>query len=468
VNNAIVKLFVLVVVLFGILIAFTSRWSVFEASALRDNPENRRPILEEQQVKRGRILAADGTVLARSIKQGGVYVRRYPTGPLFGHPVGYYDVRYNKSELERSRNDYLAGRNETIGSFLDQLTGTRHKGNDVYTTLDPKAQRAAQSALQGRKGAVVAIDPRTGAILAMASNPPFDANTVRTRGLAHQLGGFNRAVGAGYPPGSTFKTVTAIAAIDSGRYKPSSLVSGRNGKIISGRPLQNFGGESFGDVDLTFALTHSVNTVWGEVAEKLGKTTMQKYMARLGFGRDLPLDLPDGDMRASGSGINGKIVPATNGAIDVGRMGIGQDKLLVTPLQMSMVASAVANGGRMMRPHITDRIVDSDGRTVKEIKPEKMSTVMSPAAAAKVNSMMQSVVKEGTGTEGALRGIDVAGKTGTAEVKKNCPNQAWFIGFAPANNPEIAVAATIECTAGTGGVTAAPIARAVMQSVLKD
>lgn len=468
-NAAIGKLFLLVMVLFAVLIAFTSRWSVFEASALRDNPKNRRSILEEQRIERGRILAADGTVLARSVRDGEIYRRQYPSGSLFGHPIGFYDVRFNRSELERYRNDYLAGRDDAIDNFLDELTGKRQAGSDVITTLEPDAQRAAFDGLAGRRGAVVALDPSTGAVLVMASNPPFNANTVRRRGVGeNQPGGLNRATQAGYPPGSTFKVVTAIAAIDSGRYTPSSRVSGENGKIISGTPLNNFGGTDHGDVDLTTALTNSVNTVWGEVAEKLGKGTMQTYMDRLGFGRDLPVDLPDGNKRASGSAINGRVVPATNGAIDVGRMGIGQDKLEVTPLQMAMVASAVANDGVLMRPHITDKIVDPDGRTVKEVDPEELSRVMSPQSAEAVNEMMQNVVREGTGTAGALEGIDVAGKTGTAEVAARCPNQAWFIGFAPASNPTVAVAVTVECTTGTGGVDAAPIARDVMRSLLKD
>lgn len=467
-NVAIAKLFAVVVILFAILIGFTSRWTVFEAAALRDKTQNKRPILEEQRIERGRILAADGTVLARSVRDGDFYVRRYPTNSLFGHPIGYYDVTFNKSELERYRNDYLAGKNESIGSFLDELTGKRHEGNDVITTLEPEAQRVAFRALAGRAGSVVAMDPRTGAIQVMASNPPFNPNTVRRRGTGRQPGGLNRATQAGYTPGSTFKVVTAIAAIDSGRYQPSSTVSGKNGKVISGRPLNNFGGATYGDIDLTTALTNSVNTVWAEVAENLGQTTMQKYMDRLGFGRDLPIDLPDDNKRASGSSVGGEIVPATNGAIDVGRMAIGQDKLQVTPLQMAMVASSVANDGVLMRPHITDKIVDSDGRTVKEIEPEEMSDVMSPAAAEQVTSMMKNVVAIGSGTQGQLQGIDVAGKTGTAEVKERCPNQAWFIGFAPASNPTVAIAVTIECTPGTGGTVAAPIARDVMQALLRD
>jgi peptidoglycan glycosyltransferase len=262
--------------------------------------------------------------------------------------------------------------------------------------------------------------------------------------------------------------VTAIAAMDSGRYEPESVVDGRNGKEISGVPLNNFGGEDFGPITLTEALTHSVNTVWAEVGEKLGKETMGRYMDRLGFNEQVAVDLPSDERRASGEFVNGHLIPPTSPRVDVGRMAIGQDKLNVTPLQMAMVAAAVANDGRLMRPHLADRVVDPDGRTVRRIESHEMSTVMSPDSARKVSEMMQNVVREGSGTAAALAGIDVAGKTGTAEVDRPCgPNQVWFIAFAPARDPRIAVAVTIECSTGTGGEVAAPIAKAVMQEALR-
>ena len=468
-NAPISRLYVLVLVMFAALVAFTSRWTVFEADALRDNELNRRPILEEQRIRRGTIRAADGTVLARSIRvPSDKYERRYPLGDLFGHPIGYYDVRFNKSELERFRNDELSGANDTITSILDQLRGKRREGDDLITTLDPDAQRIAVEALGGRKGSVVALDPKTGAVKTMVTVPGFDPNLVRQPRAFARADRFNRATQSGYAPGSTFKVVTAIAAIDSGRYQPSSQVSGKNNKKISGVPLRNFDDEDFGLIDLTTALTHSVNTVWAEVAEKLGKPVMGQYMERLGFGADPPLDLPDADMKASGEYRNGRLLSPRSRFVDVGRMGVGQDKLAVTPLQMAMVAAAVANGGRLMRPHITDRVVDRDGRTVDEIEPEQMSQVMSPEAASAVGGMMANVVREGTGTAAALAGIDVAGKTGTAEVDRPCgPNQAWFIAFAPERDPRVAIATTVECTSGTGGVEAAPIAKRVMESLLR-
>jgi peptidoglycan glycosyltransferase len=262
--------------------------------------------------------------------------------------------------------------------------------------------------------------------------------------------------------------VTAIAAIDSGRYTPDSRISGRNGKPISGVPLNNDAGESFGDITLTEALTKSVNTVFGEIGEKLGKTTMKKYMDRLGFEAPVQIDLPAGERAASGERRNGRIIPATSRFVDVGRMAIGQDKLTVTPLQMAMVASSVANGGKLMKPHLVDRVLDRDGRTVRRVGPQEMAQVMSPDTASKVGAMMGQVVKEGTGTAAALQGIDVAGKTGTAEVDRPCgPNQLWFIAFAPAQDPRVAIAATVECGTGFGGTVAAPIAKAVMQELLK-
>jgi penicillin-binding protein A len=474
-NAPIARLFVVVVVLFGVLVGFTSRWTVFEADALRDNPKNRRELLEEQKIRRGLIRAADATVLARSLKQADdSYVRTYPQGRLFSHAVGYSFVRQGRAGLERFYDDDLSGRNSDLGSLLDRLSGSEQEGDDLVTSLDPGAQRVALQQLGGRKGAVVALDPRTGAIRVMASVPGYDPNAVKSQSAFSALNRdddaplLNRNTQSGYPPGSTFKVVTAIAAIDSGRYTPDSRISGRNGKVISGVPLNNDAGESFGDITLTEALTHSVNTVFGEVGEKVGKATMKKYMDRLGFGAPVEVDLPRDERAASGERRRGRIIPATNGAVDVGRMAIGQDKLTVTPLQMAMVAASVANGGKLMKPHLGDRVVDRDGRTVQRIEPEEMSEVMSPDTASQVGAMMAQVVKEGTGTAAALEGIDVAGKTGTAEVDRPCgPNQLWFIAFAPVQDPRVAIAVTVECGTGFGGTVAAPIAKAVMQELLK-
>jgi penicillin-binding protein A len=476
VNAPIQRLFALVLVLFAVLVYFTSRNAVFDASALRDNALNKRTLLEEQRIHRGSIRAADGTLLARSVKQrGGVYSRRYPTGGLFGHAIGYSFTTLGRAGLEKYRNDDLTGKRNELTSVIDQLRGHRQTGDSVSTTLDAQAQRAAYQALAGRKGAVVALDPRSGAVRVMASEPEFDPNALRGPGTYSKLANdntnrplVNRATQFGYAPGSTFKVVTATAALDSGRFTPQSTVDGKNAVKISGVPLQNDYNQSFGPIDLATALTKSVNTVYAQVAERLGKQTMKKYMQRFGFDSKPQLDYPSDQMSSSGEYRNGNLIPPTSRFVDVGRMGIGQDKLSVTPLQMAEVAAAVANGGKLMKPHMTDRIVDTDGRTVDRIKPEVQSTVMKPSTASALTAMMEGVVTSGTGTQAQIPGIRVAGKTGTAETQiGKTINNVWFIAFAPADHPRVAIAVTLEKQPGFGGDVAAPVAKTVMESLLR-
>jgi peptidoglycan glycosyltransferase len=476
VNAPIIRLFGLVVVLFAVLVAFTSRWAVFDSKSLDDNALNKRGVLEAAKINRGVIRAGDGSVLARSVKQqGGIYQRTYPTGDLFAHAVGYSFTDIGQAGLERFYNDPLVGKRQGLDSLFNQLSGGRKQGDDLSVTLDPKAQRIALNALRSTgdgRGAVVAMDPHSGAVKVMASTPSYDPNGLDRRGrfaALHRDPGspvFNRSTQSSYPPGSTFKVVTAIAAIDSGQYTPDSLVSGQNGKVISGVPLQNDNGESFGDIPLTQALTFSVNTVWAEVAEKLGKTTMGRYMTRLGFYARPPLDYPADQRIPSGEYFNGQVLSPLSPRIDVGRMGIGQDLLAVTPLQMAMVASAVANNGVLVRPHMASRVVDPDGRVRDNITTQEEARVMRPSTARSVTGMMSQVVREGTGTAAALSGIEVAGKTGTAEKNQCSGNQTWFIAFAPVNDPKVAIAVTNECANGTGGEVAAPIAKQVMEALI--
>jgi len=472
VNGSITRLFGLVIVLFGVLVAFTSRWTVFEAEALRDNEVNRRPVLEEERIRRGTIRSQEGRVLARSVPlRGERYGRRYPTDALAAHAIGYAFTDIGRAGLERFRNDELTGRRTELVSIIDSLLGPSNTGDDVRTTIDARAQAVAVKALDGRKGAVVALDVKTGAVRVMTSIPSYNPNGLddprRFRALQTDDQNsplLNRATQAGYPPGSTFKVVTAAAALDSGRYQPGSRVNGRNGKVISGVPLNNFGSESFGDIDLTTALTNSVNTVWAEVAVKLGRSTMSEYMRRFGFETKPPLDYPDDQMIASGvRGPRGRLIPSNSRRVDLGRLAIGQERLLVTPLQMATVAQTVANGGMRVEPHLTARVTDPDGRTVDRIGTEEVEQVISPKTARQLTLMMRNVVREGTGTAAALEGITVAGKTGTAEI--DIPrriNQPWFIGFAG----RVAVAVTLErVQGGTGGVDAAPVAKQVLEAL---
>lgn len=477
-NKPIVRLYGLVVVLFALLVAFTSRWTIFEAGALRQNALNRRTLLQQERIRRGRILAADGTVLARSVRgREGTYRRTYPTGQLFAQTVGYSFTDLGQSGIERYRNPALDGETSAtnLQAILDQLQGKRRQGDEVITTLDPAAQRAAISALGEHRGAVVALDPRTGAVRAMASTPSFDPNLLSSPSAYERLTRdstgtplVNRATQFGYPPGSTFKVVTATAAIDTGQYTPQSQVSGRDGILVSGVPLSNDEHESFGQLTLTEALVKSVNTVYAQVAEHLGKQTLARYMNRFGFDRKPQLDYPSEQMSVSGEYLGQRrLLAPSSRYVDVGRLGIGQDKLQVVPLQMAEVAAAIADRGRLMVPHLADRIVDPEGSTVLTVAPRLQSVVMKPSTAASLTGMMEAVVTEGTGTAAQIPGVRVAGKTGTAETQIGAAvNNVWFIAFAPAQNPRVAIAVTLQDVPGQGAEFAAPVARRVMETVL--
>jgi peptidoglycan glycosyltransferase len=477
-NRQIGHLFAFIILLFAVLAAFTSRWTVFEANSLKDKPLNRRPLLEQQQVPRGLILARDGTKLAINRRVGQRqqrrYYRVYPEGSVFAHAVGYSFVSSGDSGLEKSYNDVLSGTADAqLSSFVEQLLGGPKEGDDLRTTLDPAAQKEALSALGTQAGSIVALEPATGKVRVMANVPSFDPNRVpqQLADLNKGRGGslLNRATQAQYPPGSTMKVVTTAAALDTGKYKPDSFINGRDNVVISGVPLHNYGNESFGAISLTDALTNSVNTVYGQIGEKLGKATMLRYMKRFGFQAQPPIDLPS--TQVAPSGVLKPPQPLTAGDNwDVGRVAIGQEPhLFVTPLQMAMVAAAVGNKGRLMEPHLGDKVVKPDGRIREEIRPREQSTVMSEGAASDLAGMMSNVVKSGTGTGGALSGIEVAGKTGTADNPTG-GNYAWFIAFAPVKNPKVAVAVVVEKTqqSQTGGEVAAPLAARVMRVLLRN
>src|SRR4051812_10021041 len=420
------------------------------------------------QHPRGLIVAADGTRLATNKRTGSGetkrYYRFYPQDGLFSHAVGYYFVSKGAAGLEKQYDDALAGRQNEFASTIDQLLGHRQEGEDVQTTLDVRGQKAALQALAGRRGSVVVLEPSTGRVRVMASEPGYDPNKITAPGgIGAAASTLNRATQARYPPGSTFKVVTASAAIDSGKYSPNSFISGKSPKVISGVPLSNFGGENFGAISLTDALTHSVNTVFGEIGEKLGSSTLLRYMKRFGFQRKPPLDYPKDEMIASGA----FPTKACGSGIDYGRVAIGQEcHLYSTPLQMAEVAATIANGGVRMKPQLVERVVAKDGRVKESFRPKKAADVMSSQSAAQVGEMMRHVVEEGTGTAARLTGISVAGKTGTAEIPGTTENQVWFICFAPADKPRMAVAVTIERTQGEGGTVAAPVAKQVLQTLL--
>lgn len=483
-NTAIVRLYGAILVLFALLIGFTSNWAVFDAEELEAKTENKRPLIEQQQIARGKIETRDGELVARSVKRGQGetlrYVRKYPTGSMFAHPIGYDFVEFGRTGLEQSENDFLVGDENEFASIFEQIKGTTEEGSDVVITIDGGAQRLATDLLQntGTPGSVVAIEPKTGAIRVMASTPSFDPNEIPDRiGEFNQgIGGepvlLNRATQGAYPPGSTMKVVTAAAALDSGEFEPDTVVNGDNGVEISGFPLNNFAQEDFGDVTLTRALTESVNTAWAQVAEDLGTDTMVDYMEKFGFYSDFDFDYPSDQIRPSGPSVQTKRgTRLVKDGFDVGRVAIGQGgaegQNLSAPLQMAIVAGTVGNDGVRMKPTFIEKVTDPDGRVTDQLDPDEETRVISTEAAEKLQVMMQSVTEEGTASGLSVGGVPFAGKTGTAEKNNSGLNQPWFIMFAPVDDPQIAVAATIEeCQGCTGGQVAGPIATAVAQDLL--
>jgi penicillin-binding protein A len=485
-NTPIVRIYVLVLLLLTTLVYFTSKWAVFDAEELEGKSANRRPLIEEQQIPRGSITSADGVLIAESLPEGGgrnpVYVRRYAEGSLFGNPVGYSFVDVGRAGVESSENDLLIGEENEFASIIDQLRDVQAEGADITLTIDSEAQRIATQGLQsaisvpGTGGALVAIEPSTGAVRAMASVPGFDPNAVQDEATFQGLRSdesaplINRPTQSIYPPGSTMKVVTAAAALDSGEFEPSTVLNADSPKEISGLPLANSGGQSFGDIDMTTALTNSVNTYWAQVGEQLGAETMVTYMERFGFYAVPELDYPADQLEESGVyNADGDLV---RDAFDVGRVAIGQGgaegQILASATQMAQVAGAIGDGGTLMEPTFLQEAKDSDGRTIDELGDgDEQGQVISEESAAQLTEMMTNVTTEGTASGLSVGGVEFAGKTGTAEIDLEGTNQPWFIAFAPSQDPQIAVAATIErCQGCFGGEVAGPIATDVMESLL--
>ena len=488
-NTPIRRIYVLILLLFGLLVYFTSKWAVFDSDELQAKTENRRPLIESQQIPRGSITTSDGVLIAESRPQGGgthpVYIRDYPEEDpsAFGNPVGYSFVDVGQTGIERSENDLLTGQKNEFASIIDELQNQEPEGADLTITIDAQAQRLAVSLLQqavastpGSNGAgsVVAIEPSTGAVRVMASIPGFDPNAAASESTFKPIQNdesaplLNRPTQNTYQPGSTMKVLTAAAALDSGEFTPDSVLSGHSPQTIGGVPLSNAGGEEFGDIDMDTALTHSVNTYFAQVGEKLGNQTMFDYMNRFGFNKDPELDYPDGQLRPSGVYDENDRLLDDNDAIDIGRVAIGQERLLVTPLQMAEVAGTIANDGKLMKPTFLQKATDPDGRTIDELDPSEQDQVVSADTANEVTTMMTHVTEEGTAAGLTVQGASFAGKTGTAEIDiEQGTNRPWFIGFAPADDPQIAVAVMLEtCTGCFGGEVAGPIATQIMDDLL--
>jgi penicillin-binding protein A len=512
-NRAIVRLFGVLVLLFAVLVLFTSRWTVFDASGLQNNSLNKLATYASWQVKRGRLVADDGQILARSVRaDGNVWNRTYPLGSLFAQLVGYNDQQEGSSAgMEQYFESQLSGPKSALSKVFGSFNGGPQVGDDVYTTLDPKAQTLARELLEhcgapGQPGghctgSVVAIVPQTGAVKVMYSSPSYDDNDPskysdgKTSDCApnpYAIGcTTNLATQGLFPPGSTFKLVTTAAALDSGKYTPETEINGHGPITISGAPLQNDNGEEYGEVSLTTALTDSINVVYAQVGEALGATIMQRYMERFGFYSTPSLQYPSNEMAVSGETFfagrcrNNKqplLLPVTDSCVDLGRTAIGQANLTVTPLQMAEVVSAIANDGKLMEPRLATKVVNPDGQQVETFNPTEYDQVIKPKYATELQAMMRDVVEEGTGQTVNFPEMPIAGKTGTAStggcsngqpVGGNCPDgapldDAWFVGFNE-DNPRIAVAVVLEnIPNGYGGTYAAPIAAKMIKALLAE
>ncbi len=472
-NKAISRVFVVGVLLFVALIVNLTVLQVIRADELAQRPENKRQLAQEQRIKRGAILAYDGSPIARSVRRSGFYHRRYPQGTFAPQLVGYDSVRYGRSGIEKEMNDELLGTAPELGvqSWLDQLLGRRPTGADVLTTLVPDVQRAAQQALAGKTGAIVALDPATGAVLAGASAPAYDPRKLEEQwaDLSSDEGAplLNRGMQGLYAPGSSFKVVTAAGALDAGTVTPETAFVDTGTFVIYGGKVTNYGGAVYGPHDFETALTQSINTTFGKVGDKLGRKRLVAAMRAFGFWEVPPLGLPSGAVVASGR-YDGEGLLSPEAKMDplaVAWAACGQEQVLATPLQMALVTSAVANGGAVMTPYVVQEVRAPGGRIVEAAEPAEWLTAIRPGTALTLNQMMRRVVTTGTGTGAAIEGVEVAGKTGTAE-RGDGTNLAWFIGFAPAGDPRVAVAVVVEETMSTGGAAAAPLAADVMRAAL--
>ena len=486
-NGAISRLAVFALALIGALILATTYWQAWAAPGLADRRENAIQRVAQFTIERGKIYAGDGKTLfatnkARKVNGQTLYFRRYPTGGLAAHVVGYSTQVRSRAGLEQSMNDFLTGSNANLTTVVDtgvdKLLGRHVVGNDVVTTLDVRAQRVAVRALGSNCGSVVAIDPTTGRVLVMANHPTYDPNLVegRFRQILRAQANctvpaplLNRATAGSFVPGSTFKVVTASAALESGRYTMESRKVDPGYCTEYGKRVNNYDTtRPFGSITLFQAIQYSVNSFFCEIGKELGPGPIIQEMKDYGFYSLPPLETPADERRISGLYHNGRLFePKSAADVDPGRLAFGQTELQVTPQQMAMVAAAVANHGVLMEPHVVDRILSPKGKVVTRTRQHVLGRTLSPHNAQVLSLAMEAVVRGGTGVAAQIPGVRVAGKTGTAETGRAGRNQTAFIAFAPVGAPKVAIAVMLENQTGVGGTTAAPIAKQVMQAILQ-
>jgi peptidoglycan glycosyltransferase len=484
VNGPLRRLAAVVAVLFASLLASTTWVQFVDADSLDKQPYNSRTLFREYGRERGPLLVGNGTQIAESVPVDDQYkfLRKYPGGQAYSHITGFYSIVYGPTGMERAVGDLLSGTSDQLfyRRIGDLLTGEEPQGASVELTIDPKVQSAAWKALGDRKGAVVALDPQTGNVLAMVSKPAYDPNLL----ASHDRGAVvaarkklledpdrpleDRAISSRlYPPGSTFKLVTSAAALSSGRYSPDTQIDAPDELDLpqTSVTLPNFGGSSCsptGKMTLTDALRISCNTAFGSLGLALGAPTIAEQAQKFGFGQSLRIPLE----------VTPSTFPANANPPQTAQAAIGQFDVRVTPLQVAMVSAGIANGGVVMRPNLVKTVRSGQDLDVIDTpEPEKLSEAVSSEVANQLKGMMLEVVRNGTGTRAQIPGVEVAGKSGTAQQGEAGPPHAWFTAFAPANDPKVAVAVVIEDGGGlgdeaSGGKLAAPVAQKVMRAVL--
>ena len=480
-NAPIRRLALVVFAMFAALLVATTYIQFFQAQSLREVAGNRRTLFDEYGRERGAILVAGEPVAESEPTDDDLqWIRTYSQGRLYSHLTGYYSFTYGAGlGMERSSNSLLAGTDSSLfyRRLPDLLTGREPTGATLELTIDPQIQRAANEALGDRRGAVVALDPRTGAILAMVSHPNYDPNALSSHNLNVVQEAYttlnadpsrpliNRAIaGDLYPPGSTFKLVVAAAALESNTFDPDTELPSPLRYTLPGTStsIPNFGGSSCSEGETTSlfdSIRVSCNTSLAWLANQLGANELNAQAEAFGFGQALQVPLPVTPSR----------YPVDADDAQVGLTGIGQYDVRVTPLQVAMISGAIANDGVVMTPYLIDTVRDKDLDPIDTTQASEFNTAISPATAQELTDMMVAVVESGSGSAAALPNAQVAGKTGTAEFGNGGAAHAWFTGFAPANDPSIAVAVVVESatddwTGETGGVVAAPIARAVLEA----
>lgn len=481
-NNPIRRLAMVAGVMFALLLTSTTYIQFIRADSLNQRPGNSRVLYKEFGRERGPILVA-GQPIAESVEVDDAYnyQRRYPEGTEYAAVTGYYSLVYGPSSMESAEDGYLSGTADQLfyRRLADLFTGRQPQGASVQLTLSAKAQQAAWEALGDQRGAVVAIEPATGKILAMVSKPSYDPNILSSHDRTEVTNAWeslnddptrpleNRAIaGRLYPPGSVFKLVVAATALESGQYTPDSLLDGPAELELpqSTTTLPNdFSGacSSNGRITLANALRISCNTAFGSLGMDLGTEAILSQAEDFGFDHALNVPLS----------VTPSSFPVDPSQAQLAQSSIGQYDVRVTPLQIAMISAAIANGGTQMKPYLVDTISDTNLDVIRREQPEVLSEPISALTASQLTTMMVSVVKNGTGTRAKISGVQVAGKTGTAQQGENDPPHAWFTGFAPADNPQVAVAVIVEDggnlgTRASGGRSAAPIAKKVMQAVI--